>query len=103
MADINNAQLTDHCNGDLRPIADLLQKLVTLGPVHIATYNARGLGDIINAAGSTNNVADGSDIDGRTRVTGGDVFNLQTLLADLGTFFTQGRKDVIAKWQVNGV
>lgn len=102
MAEIANAQVTEFCNSDLRTVADLLQKLVILGPAHIATYNARDLGTIINDAGASELIADGSQVDGRTRCTGGDVFNLITLLQDLSTFFTQGRKDVIAKWQVNG-
>ena len=90
MADINNTQLRDFCNDDLRTISDILQKLAILATVHISTYNARDLGTIINDAGASNFVGDGSDADGRTRVTGGDVFNLVTLLQDLNTLLTQG-------------
>jgi hypothetical protein len=34
--------------------------------------------------------------------TGGDVFNLVTLINDFQTFMTSGRVDVLYKWQVNG-
>ena len=104
MPEINNAQLTEFCNDDLRKIADALARADMLLPGLRATYDQRGLGSIIDAAGSSNLVTDGSAVDGRTRVTGGDVYNLVTLIDDLRTFFTaSGRRDVLAKWQVNGL
>lgn len=103
MAEITNAQVVDLANTYLRQIADDLQSLVLNAPLVVATYTQRDAGTTITAAGASNLVADGSASDGRTRVTGGDIFNLITLLNDLVTFFTQGRKDVVAKWQVNGL
>lgn len=101
MAEIDNPQLRSFCNDSLRRVsnqlADIDQKLTGI----IAEYNAKGLGTIINDGGSSNLIADGSASDGRTRVAGGDVYNLITLLTDLQTFVTQGRRDVLAKWQVN--
>ena len=99
---MNNPQLVKYCNEDLRKLADLFVQIANFSEGSIATYNANDLGTIINNAGSTNLVEDGSDVDGRTLVTGGDVFNIVTLLQDFNTFMTQGRKDVLAKWQVHG-
>ncbi len=102
MAELTNIQLVEFCNTKLRPLADRLQTLALDAPLTEAVYTARNLGTIISDGGSSNLIADGSAVDGRTRCTGGDVWNLITLLQDLQTFLTQGRKDVIAKWQVNG-
>lgn len=99
---LDNAQLVEYCNSELRVISDKLANIdMIVGPI-VAQYHARDLGTIITAGGSTNPVLDGSVTDGRTIVTGEDVFNLITLIGDLQTFLTQGRKDVIAKWLVNG-
>ena len=103
MAELNNAQLVEFCNKTLRPLADQLQTIVTKLPLTEAVYNARNLGTVITDGGAENLITDDSQSDGRTRVTGGDVFNLITLIQDMQTFLTQGRKDVIAKWQVNGL
>ena len=103
MAELNNAQLVEFCNSTLRPLADNIQRLVTVLPLIEGVYNARNLGTVINDGGAGNFVADRSDTDGRTRVTGGNVFNLITLVQDMQTFLTQGRKDVVTKWQVNGL
>ena len=102
MPEINNPQLTEFCNADLRQIADNLVRIVSRGEDANATYLARNLGTVINDAGSVNLITDGSEVDGRTRVAGGDVFTFITLLTDFNTFMTQGRRDVLAKWKVNG-
>lgn len=102
MAEITNVQVIDLANNYLRPLADQLTILTERAAAAQATYTQRDLGTVINAAGASNLIADGSQLDGRTRCTGGDIFNMVTLLTDLATFLTQGRKDVIAKWQVNG-
>lgn len=100
MAEINNPQLTRFCNESLRVIADKLAEIdKNLAGIQ-KDYVAKNLGTIINDAGSTNLITDGSESDGRTRVAGGDVYNLVTLLTDLQTFITEGRRDVIAKWQI---
>lgn len=99
---LNAPQLVEFCNSDLRQIADLLTRLNTRSEAAYATYNARNLGTVINDGGASNPVLDGSATDGRTICTGGDVYNMVTLLTDLATFMTQGRRDVLAKWNVNG-
>ena len=100
--ELSNPQLVSYCNDDLRTLADNLYKLAYQIPGSVAVYNARDLGTIINVGGASNLIDDGSAVDGRTRCTGGDVFNMVTLLQDFNTFMTQGRKDVLAKWQVHG-
>lgn len=103
MADLSNPQLVHFCNEDVRQLADRLAALdVALTPF-LETYNARDLGTIIEAGGAGNLIDDGSEQDGRTRVVGGDVYNFVTLIQDLQTFITTGRRDVIYRWQVNGV
>lgn len=102
MAELSNPQLVSFSNEQARVVADKLAGLNAFADIVQATYAARDLGTIINDGGSGELIADGSATDGRTRCTGGDVFNLITLLNDLDTFMTQGRKDVIAKWRVNG-
>lgn len=103
MAEHTNPQLVEFANSDLRGLADKLAALDALLAPIVATYNARNLGTIINDGGAGELIADGSQSDGRTRVVGGDVFNLITLIQDLQTFITSGRRDVIFKWQVHGV
>jgi len=99
---LDNPQLTGFCNADLRQLGDLFTRLTTRSEAANATYLARNLGTVINDGGSSNPVLDGSATDGRTICTGGDVFNFATLLTDFEAFMTSGRRDVIAKWNVNG-
>ena len=103
MAELSDPQLADFCNTALRPLADKLQTLITQAPLAVAIYNARNLGTVLDKGGAGNLVEDGSAVDGRTRRSGGDIYNFVTLLMDLDAFMTQGRKDVIAGWQVNGL
>lgn len=99
---LDNPQLLEFANDELRQLADKFVALKIRVDAAVTQYNARGLGTIINDGGSTNSVLDGSATDGRTIATGGDVFNLVTLLQDFQTFYTSGRNDVLYKWQVNG-
>ena len=103
MAEIADPQLTSFANEYLRPLADAMAKLdLDLTPT-VEVYNSRNLGTIINDAGAGNLIDDGSAVDGRTRVTGGDVYNLITLINDFQAFITSGRRDVIYRWQVHSV
>ena len=99
---LDNPQLTEFCNSELRQIADKIVALKIRADSATAEYAARNLGTVIDSGGSSNPVLDGSAIDGRTIATGGDVYNMVTLLSDFKTFLTQGRVDVLYKWQVNG-
>jgi hypothetical protein len=99
---LDNPQLVEFCNDELRQIADRFVALKIRVDSANSEYNARNLGTVINDGGSTNPVLDGSATDGRTVATGGDVWNLVTLLQDFQTFMTSDRVDVLYKWQVNG-
>jgi len=100
---LDSTQLVEFCNDELRQLGDRLKALDIRTAAAVAEYNARDLGTVINAGGSSGPVLDGSASDGRTIVTGGDVFNLITMLQEVQTFFAvSGRRDVIAKWNVNG-
>lgn len=104
MPDITNPQVVDYANNYLRPISDTIARLYSIIPGYLDVYNERNLGTIINDAGAGEFIADGSEIDGRTRVTGGDVFNMVTLLTELHAFWdANSRPDVFNGWQVNGV
>lgn len=96
---LENPQLIAFANENLRPLAnalvDLNQRLIPT----MEEYEAKNLGTIISDGGAGELIVDGSAQDGRTPVTGGDVFNLITLVTDLQAFLTAGRIDVIYKWQ----
>lgn len=103
MPEIANPQLVSLCNNRLRAFADLVVRLDADAEIIAGEYNARDLGTIINDAGASNLIADGSATDGRTRRSGGDVFNLVTLIQDFQAFVAAtGRRDVLLGWQVNG-
>lgn len=99
---LDNAQLKEFCNDELRQIADLQTWLNIRIAAAVAEYYARNLGGIIDSGGAGNSVLDGSLTDGRTIVVGGDVYNFVTLLEAHQVFMTQERRDVLAKWNVNG-
>lgn len=99
---LDNPQLVEFCNDELRQIADKFVALKNRVDAAVEEYNARNLGTIINDGGASNPVLDGSATDGRTVATGGDVFNLVTLLQNFQTFLDADRVDVVYKWQVNG-
>jgi Flp pilus assembly CpaE family ATPase len=99
---IENAQLAQFCNAELRQVADQLERLKIRTAAATAIYYARNLGTVIDSAGASNTVDDGADEDGRTIVTGGDVYNIVGLLNDLTTFLNADRQQVISKWNVNG-
>lgn len=99
---LDNPQLIEWANDEARQVADMFVAVKLRVDSFVNEYNARGLGDIINAGGSSNPILDGSADDGRTIATGGDAFNLVTLASDFQAFMTSGRWDVLFKWQVNG-
>ena len=102
MSELDSPQLKTYANEHLRVIADRLAALDDDVVDATAIYYARDLGTYIDGAGASNLIADGSETDGRTRCTGGDVYNFVTLLSDLTTFLAaNNRRDVIAKWFTN--
>ena len=100
---LDSPQLVEFCNDELRQLGDRLTTLDLRSAAAITEYFARDLSTIITAGGSTGPVLDGSATDGRTIATGDDAVNMLTLLQAVQTFFdVTGRRDVIAKWNVNG-
>jgi hypothetical protein len=88
MADNNNPQVILFANERARTIADLLVSTSAKVDAWIADYNAGGIGTLITAAGASENIADGSEVDGRQRITGTKVINLRAALLQLQTALT---------------
>lgn len=104
MAEISNPQVVAFSNQELRPLADLLFKAYYKALELDQNYVANNIGTLIDAGGASNLLNDGSLTDGRTRISGGDIYNFVTLISDLITFLeSPGRLDVITKPHVNGV
>ena len=107
MPDITNAQVIKFSNEKIRPMADILYSSYYRALAVINDYNSGDIGSKINDAGAGNFVGDGSDLDGRTRITGGDIYNFITALQELidyvegGTVTTADRRQVITKPHVN--
>lgn len=101
---IDNPQLRNFCNDHNRRIADAFSQLERAAAVAVTTFDARGLFDVIETTsdkGAADTIVDGSDADGRTPVTGGDVYEMKNLCRDFAAFLTPERRAVIAKWRVN--
>lgn len=109
MAEITDPQVIKFSNEEARPIADSLYKAYYKTKAFLEDYNSGNIGSKINDAGSSNLIADGSDVDGRTRIVGGDIYNLITAAQAFIDFIegnavaTLARLDVIAKPHVNGL
>lgn len=103
-AEIASPQVVDFANNSMRTLANDLTKTEATLTVIKDTYDARNLGTIISDAGAGNLIADGSALDGRTRRTGGDVFNMVTFIDDFNAFLDQnGRRELLHGWQVNAL
>lgn len=109
MADITDPQVVAFCNNEVRPMADRLYSAYFRAKATLADYNAGDIGTKISNGGSSNFVGDGSAVDGRTRMTGGDVFNLITTLTayiafvENGSVSTADRTTVITIPHVNSL
>lgn len=107
MAEINNSQVVLFDNEQVRGMADSLYKAYWQAKQFLLNYNSDSIGSLINDAGSSNLVADGSEADGRTRITGGDIYNLVTAATAFIAFVegesvaTADRTTVITKPHVN--
>jgi len=103
MAENANQQVVKFANEEVRQVADRFYQLYFRCKQLLANYNAGDIGTKITLAGAGELIADGSDLDGRTRITGGDVFNLITAATAFVAFVENGavppanRIDVITK------
>jgi len=83
---ITNAQAVRFCNDKVRALADAAARYYYLADRFANEWSATNMGDLI--PNDPNEVVnDGSDIDGRSRITGRDVNNLKghadLMVADL--------------------
>ena len=86
MAEITNPQVVAFSNGRVRPLCDKMYALYYASKAVVADYNAADIGTKINDAGDGNLVDDGSAVDGRTRITGGDIYNVITFAQQIVNF-----------------
>jgi hypothetical protein len=107
MPEIDDPQVVRFGNEAARPISDILNGAYWEALQVLQDYNVGQIGSLINDAGAGELIADGSATDGRTRITGGDIYNLVTALQAFQAFMEGGavsaadRRDVIAKPHVN--
>lgn len=92
-------------NDRFRQYADLAVRFRRASIALYEDFQAQDLGTQIEAAGAGEIIADGSETDGRSQVTGGDGYALVNIARDVAVtnpFFDAGRVTAINKVQVNG-
>lgn len=102
MADITNPQFVKFANERCRPLADAAEQLYQTAKRFQQEHTAMSAGTIPNTA---DNFADGSDVDGRKRMTGAQAAALKSLADAMVTWFETGSPTRIAQLQqltVNG-
>lgn len=104
MPEIVNPQLRVFSNEEVRDIADKLYGAYYAAKnTHLEYFN-QGIGGIIDAGGASNIIADGSSTDGRSQITGGDIYLLIGILEGFMAFLeANGRLAKLADIQVNGL
>ena len=85
MAENTDAQVIAWANQRLRPIANEVEKLKYMLDAYINDYGAQTIVSLINQAGASLIIADGSDSDGRPQVTGTMVINAEAAFLQLQT------------------
>ena len=107
MAENSNPQVVAFANEQIRPLANRLYQAYYAAKQAIANYNAADIGTKIEAVGAGELIADGSATDGRTRITGGDIYNMLTALGEFVDYYEGGavtqadRTSVITKPHVH--
>jgi hypothetical protein len=108
MPDITTAQYVQFANGRCRPLADVSEQMYQTCKRFQQEYDAVGAAGIPN---TTDNFADGSDVDGRKRLTGAGSQALKSLADAMVVWFetnatiggvTHTRIQWIQLWSVNG-
>ena len=109
MPEITDPQVIAFSNGECRPFADRLVSTYWAAKELLSNYNAGNIGSLIDTGGAGNLIADGSEADGRTRIVGGDLYNLITaatafvVFVEGGVVATADRLTVITKPHVNRI
>jgi hypothetical protein len=90
MADITNVQVVRFSNERARTMADAIVSLSAKVDAWLADWTAQAISAAITAdsAGASANVADGSETDGRQRVTGTELTNFRAALIQVQTALT---------------
>lgn len=106
-AEIDDPQVVAFANNKARKMAEHIYSAYYSAKIVLQAYNSGAIGSKIDAAGAGNLISDGSANDGRTRITGGDIYNLITACEELIDYVegnavtTANRVDVITKPHVN--
>lgn len=106
-AEDDDPQVVAFSNNRVRPMADVIYSAYYRAKSVIADYNAGDIGTKINNEGPSELIADGSATDGRTRITGGDIYNFIGACQELvdyvegGAVATLDRQVTITKPHVN--
>lgn len=87
MADITDAQVVRWSNERTRTLADAMAALYAAVVAYNADWAAQGISARITAAGASNNVGDGSAVDGRSIITGTNLQNFKAAITQLQTSF----------------
>lgn len=100
-------QVVAFANGLVRPMADRFHSLYLNCVNLVAAFNTGDIASQIEAAGAGEILVDGSQTDGRTQITGGDIYNLINAAIDFKKFIentavpTRDRVTDIGKPHVN--
>jgi hypothetical protein len=87
MADIRDVQVVKWANERSRTIADKGAALYAALVAYQNEYAAQGIAAKIVSAGASGTVADGSDVDGRPRITGTTLVNFKAVVDQMKTAF----------------
>ena len=85
MANITDTQIIKFSNERARTISDKLIALYYDLVAFQADYSSNGISAKITASGTANNIGDGSDVDGRSLITGTSLVNLKAAVAAIQT------------------
>ena len=105
---ITDPQVIEFSNRYVRPGSDREFYLYFFAKQAIANYAAGDIGTKITVAGPGETLADGAATDGRTEITGGDIFESMNVYMDYVKFVenqavpTADRTTAITKPHVNG-
>ena len=88
MAEITNPQIIVFANERARTMADRVVSLSAAIDAWLSDWTAQGMSAAITAAGVAENIADGSEYDGRQRVTGTKLVNFRAALLQLQSALT---------------
>ena len=110
MADITTPQVVTFANNRTRVLADKIASLYYALTAYQNDYASQGIAALITAGGTSNFIGDGSDVDGRQRITGTQMANFKAgvdaMVTALGTTNITGvgtpMSTIVNGIQVNG-